>query len=351
MAALENSALTVYIHTFASALCDAIRDMTGQEYQFGTDNAPNISPTSFEGVTIFSQFSGITHGHYVITFPESTIVSFVKSIAPSITAPDEIFSFGSELFKEILNIAVGKAIQDLGREIGMLTFVPATIGHGKVIFPPYMSAKVDLKGDKGGISVVFLLNLAPLRIALKLEETKRSLDERTYQARTDALTGLYNRAYLESFLPEIMDDAQKNGKLLSLVIIDVDYFKSFNDTFGHAFGDLVLQTIAGSIRKVARKDDHAFRFGGDEFIVVLPESNTQGAEAYAERLQKSLAKQKLEAPVLNASKSISPTLSMGIAEFSKEDADFGALLSRADHALYQAKNQGRNRIITDGVNQ
>jgi diguanylate cyclase (GGDEF)-like protein/PAS domain S-box-containing protein len=155
-------------------------------------------------------------------------------------------------------------------------------------------------------------------------------------ATTDALTGLYNRLVFQRRLEDECKRSGRYGTPMSLILIDVDHFKSFNDTFGHPAGDETLQIVSRLLRSVARATDVVARFGGEEFAVVCPNTDLAGAVVVAER-----CRQAVEA----ASWKWRPvTVSAGVAQFTPDMPDATALVSAADRALYQAKNNGRNRV-------
>jgi two-component system, cell cycle response regulator len=159
---------------------------------------------------------------------------------------------------------------------------------------------------------------------------------------TDALTGLYNRRYLETHLNHLIEHSVNRGKLLSVVSLDVDYFKSINDTFGHDAGDRVLKELADRIRQLTRNVDINCRVGGEEFVLALPNADALAAERIAERLRKAVASKPFDAESGNP---IQVTISAGIASLNGAEDDLPKLLKRADVALYKAKRDGRNRVI------
>jgi two-component system cell cycle response regulator len=164
---------------------------------------------------------------------------------------------------------------------------------------------------------------------------------------TDALTGLFNRRYMETHLGTLLEQASSRGKPLSVLILDIDYFKSINDTHGHDAGDDVLREFALRIRKSIRNIDLACRYGGEEFVVVMPETDMAVATMVAERLRRRIASEAF--PIQQATRSIEVTISIGIAALN--DAQDGAanILKRADQALYRAKRDGRNRVVPDAA--
>jgi len=157
----------------------------------------------------------------------------------------------------------------------------------------------------------------------------------------DSLTDLLNRRHFISLAQEETERSRNNRDHFSLIMIDVDNLKKINDTLGHKMGDQVLQIFASTLRQSVRSGDIAGRVGGDEFIVLLPESDEMNAEKFAERLCQGL----LTSPIYSEKGRITVTASMGIAEFSGEDdLTLDELMERADQALYQAKRQGRNQV-------
>jgi two-component system cell cycle response regulator len=163
---------------------------------------------------------------------------------------------------------------------------------------------------------------------------------------TDALTGLYNRRYMETHVGTLVDQAVARGKPLSVLILDIDYFKSINDSHGHDAGDDVLQDFAIRIRKSIRGIDLACRYGGEEFVVVMPETDLAVATMVAERLRRRIASEPF--PIQKGARMIEVTISIGIAALGPND-DAAAVIKRADQALYRAKRDGRNRVVPDAA--
>ncbi|MBF0144393.1 MAG: sensor domain-containing diguanylate cyclase [Magnetococcales bacterium] len=155
---------------------------------------------------------------------------------------------------------------------------------------------------------------------------------------TDKLTGLFNRRGLEEILEKELSRALRYGTALSVLFFDVDHFKKFNDTHGHDLGDRVLAGIAGVCRVCFRKSDFSCRYGGEEFCVVLPNTNSVGARVVAEKLRRQIEEMDLEG--------LRVTVTIGVATYPEAgDADSGGLLKLADVALYEGKRGGRNRVI------
>lgn len=171
----------------------------------------------------------------------------------------------------------------------------------------------------------------PLRNALKYHAAIQS-------ALLDPLTGVGNRACMSSTLQRDIDTAQRFQQPLSIIMLDIDHFKSINDMYGHACGDLALQEIASMLKKQLRNTDAVFRFGGEEFLVTLPNTNVDQAYRVAERIRQAVEGLELS----YARQSLNLSVSLGCtSKLANEDQQ--GLICRADQALYQAKRLGRNR--------
>ncbi|MGA7712367.1 MAG: PleD family two-component system response regulator [Rhizomicrobium sp.] len=164
---------------------------------------------------------------------------------------------------------------------------------------------------------------------------------------TDQLTGLHNRRYMSRHLDNLLSEAQKHGKPLAFVIMDIDFFKSVNDTHGHDIGDEVLREFAKRIEENVRGIDLVCRYGGEEFVVVMPDTDVAYAYTIAERLRQSIETTPMV--ISRAPGKIGITISIGIAASDGEEDTAEALLHRADQQLYRAKREGRNRVIADAA--
>jgi diguanylate cyclase len=168
----------------------------------------------------------------------------------------------------------------------------------------------------------------------ELAETRQLLNE-------DALTGALNRRGLDQTLGREIARAQRSGQKMSVTMIDLDFFKSVNDLFGHEAGDQLLIHFTGLIRSVLRKSDAVVRYGGEEFALILPETDARGALFVLGRLQQVVKK----TPLMYNGREIATTFSAGVAELQAEENGH-ALLRRADDAVYAAKRAGRDCIRT-----
>jgi len=169
----------------------------------------------------------------------------------------------------------------------------------------------------------------------------RAQDRLQFEATHDGLTGLANRRAVLEHLEKELDRHLRTGEPVGLIMADADHFKKINDVYGHGVGDEVLRELARRMKCVLRRYDTAGRYGGEEFLVVLPNCDAQNTEAGAERLRASVAQQ----PVLTSAGMVPVTMSMGfIATTGMQDSDSTTLLRLADEALYRAKENGRNRV-------
>jgi two-component system cell cycle response regulator len=172
---------------------------------------------------------------------------------------------------------------------------------------------------------------------------RNRIEETVEQAVTDALTGLHNRRYMESHLETLVRDALRAGRKLSMLMADIDFFKHVNDTYGHDAGDVVLREFANRIRRNTRGIDLACRMGGEEFVIIMP--NTEMGRAYqiGERLRACIASDPF---VIKPNQAIRVTTSVGLASMETADDTAQTLFKRADQALYASKRSGRNRVST-----
>lgn len=162
-----------------------------------------------------------------------------------------------------------------------------------------------------------------------------------YLSMTDELTGLSNRRYFESSFEKEFLRAQRYNNKLTLVMFDIDYFKKVNDSFGHPCGDYILKQIANAALQTFRKTDTVFRYGGEEFVVILTETDINQAAIPLERFRKTV-----ETLYLNyLEHDIHITVSIGACQYNKNIASKEELLQKADDALYKAKNSGRNKTV------
>jgi len=215
-------------------------------------------------------------------------------------------------------------VQGQGQVLGLLHFA-FDIGGRSVRFPAETERRLRALSDSVG----------PALANLKLRDALRTL------ALRDGLTELFNRRYLEEALPRELNRAARSAKPVSLIMIDIDHFKRFNDSFGHDAGDFVLSTFARVIAGGIRSSDIACRYGGEELAIILPESNVEGAMQRAEALRVAIRGTTL---TYRGQSLPTATASFGVAACPAHAANPEDLLKAADKALYLAKESGRDRV-------
>ena len=259
-------------------------------------------------------------------------------------------------------VALGECICGIAAQSGEVDIIPYCKAelHDKRLPPTCMKedhahVSIPLKSGNTVLGLIYLYFVPPgdLHLAsdtaiftsignyLGVRIEKAGLYEKVQELATrDGLTGLYNYREFHNRLEHEFLRAKRYTKTLSLLMIDIDHFKLFNDTYGHMSGDEALRTIGRLIRNLVRNVDIPARYGGEEFTVILPDTAFKQAELVAERLRSSVA----DHPFFVEGKTTSLTISIGLASFP-EDADTkDGLIAAADRALYCAKNKGRNRV-------
>jgi diguanylate cyclase (GGDEF)-like protein len=178
-------------------------------------------------------------------------------------------------------------------------------------------------------------------LQIQLNKVKALQHELREQATRDPLTGLHNRRFLNDVLRQRIQQAEQRSTQLSILMIDIDLFKKFNDSYGHQAGDALLQSLAGLLRRHTRSMDIACRYGGEEFLLVLSNTSLEIAARRAEQLRLSFyeSENKFDQQYLKA------TISIGVAAFPTHGTGAEELIMQADQALYAAKAAGRNKVI------
>lgn len=254
--------------------------------------------------------------------------------------------FGPRGFISCLLVAAGTA----GAAAIALPWSPAT-GTSAVVtglcvgyLAVYLIGLTFMAYHYSAIATKLRLDLKASREALqhRLEEVESLQGQLRDQAQRDPLTGLYNRRFLEPFLAHELARARRERNALSVALLDIDHFKSINDRHGHPAGDHVIRDVAGRIGRVVRASDVTCRFGGEEYLIVLPQAATEGVVELAERLRLACERE----PSVFEGQDIALTVSIGVTTLQPEDADPSALLHRVDRALYAAKVGGRNRVVS-----
>ncbi len=212
------------------------------------------------------------------------------------------------------------------------------------IFPTLASGRdIVMNGEKVRVSIV--LDLTQIKLQEKrIYEEVRVQEEFRLLASTDPLTGLYNRRFFMSMSKEILDLAKRNKTDTALLMLDIDKFKNVNDIYGHKVGDDVIITLALELQKISRKSDIVSRWGGEEFLMLLPDTNLDGALVISEKIRETIENLTIN---IEENKELKFTVSIGVSQVNLEmDNNIEKSIHRADEALYEAKENGRNKVCS-----
>lgn len=250
---------------------------------------------------------------------------------------DESKAYAEELSALYLGLRMGGMDQNIG-----LMVMQFQCKNGNVkwveVSAKAMFEKGRFKGYIGTTRDITEKKEYERRLEKCVDELKISNEKLKKTAVIDSLTGAYNRRKFDDELNTIISEREKHGNPFSLIFLDVDYFKKVNDLFGHKTGDIVLQSISELIRGSIRATDTLFRWGGEEFIIILPDANLGNAKAIAEKIRNII-----EIHDFGFAHKI--TISLGVGEY-RPDEDTDQILMRLDSALMSAKAKGRNRVIS-----
>ena len=209
----------------------------------------------------------------------------------------------------------------------------------------YMNQDLTLmpvKNDEGEVVAVSITLLDVTDVSVYQTMLKEAMSKLELASQTDGLTGLNNRAHWEKRLLEEYNRVQRYGSTLTLIMLDLDHFKAVNDTHGHLAGDAVLRDVSKKLNETFRESDIAGRYGGEEFGVVLPATDLQGAMIVADRLRQQIC----AAPVHYDGIEIPVSISVGLSEYNPDADTHEKLIAQADEALYQSKHCGRNKCTS-----
>jgi diguanylate cyclase (GGDEF)-like protein len=232
----------------------------------------------------------------------------------------------------------------------VLTKIAAAVPHVAALFDLQIGTTEEVTGILEQATETLVM--VSFRASRQIDSAREAIDNLQAKARVleeasqrDKLTGLYNRARLDAYLAEEFATGQRSGKPLSVIMADVDHFKSVNDTYGHQAGDRVLVAVAQALGGRLRPRDLVARYGGEEFVLILPETDTVGAKVVAERIRLKIEATKLD---VGSGTPLSVTVSFGCATLDPARFSTSAeLLAAADRAMYTAKRGGRNRVAMD----
>jgi diguanylate cyclase (GGDEF)-like protein/PAS domain S-box-containing protein len=248
---------------------------------------------------------------------------------PRTTVLDAICGEDRPLIASLIQAALAKGYAEAEARVAH-----GDIGIGEMRWRFLTARRVDIAGK------AYLVGTG-----LDVTERKKLERELEHQARTDFLTGIPNRRYFLNLADQELARARRYGRPFSMLMLDLDLFKNVNDHYGHRVGDLTLQKVVEVCGQMLREVDVVGRLGGEEFGIILPETDAEQALQVADRVRQAVA---IASVALPKGGSVSITTSIGVATYSEADTDVDAVLNRADRALYQAKRSGRDRVSSEG---
>ncbi len=232
-------------------------------------------------------------------------------------------------------VTYGASLRDASEE---LATNPAAVDVPSVI-RRLLDATIEIESQNRKLEAQLVESKA------ELQTLHTSLEAIRYESLTDQLTSLANRKHFDQSLERAILEAKTQGTPLTLIFADIDYFKRFNDTYGHQTGDQVLRLVALALKQNVKGQDIACRFGGEEFAVILPRTPLRSARTVAEHIREAVVSKELVKRSTGENLG-RVTISLGVAEFRPDDSE-QSLIGRADQCLYAAKGAGRNRVITE----
>jgi two-component system cell cycle response regulator len=245
-------------------------------------------------------------------------------------------AIGSTSLRYDKRVCITAGLLAFGEYFAIVYFAAAHWDLNSPIYSPY---PYGLFGWSAQISrLIMMLTASALSLAL-VSRSQRLLQLAT----SDPLTGLFNRGYVDDRLSIELSRARRYGKLLTIAVIDADRFKMLNDTHGHSAGDLVLRKIGEMLRESFRQSDTVGRYGGEEFVVIMPETDIEVAQRKLETLRELMASTPIE--LAPREEKVQVTISAGLASFPQDGEDAAKLFALADERMFQAKREGRNRVV------
>lgn len=255
-----------------------------------------------------------------------------------------------ELFKDRFDTIIGRSDDEL---FDIVTSSDITENDDKVLNFGQSIKKKEINIIKStGEKKVYLSVKKPIfnhenevvgimGISTDISEIHSLKEELEVQATTDHLTGLFNRRFFFDLARRTFSESERHKYPLSIIMLDIDLFKKINDTHGHPVGDIIIRFVSLLVRGMLRKEDILARVGGEEFAILLPNTNIEAAQFIAEKIRTHIDSQCISGEWLGE---ITPKISLGVATFSEGDTEFHEMYTRSDKALYEAKYSGRNKV-------
>jgi diguanylate cyclase (GGDEF)-like protein len=277
-----------------------------------------------------------------VTLVSSALVLFLVMNLPHTAVNSKVvfegyfLAIGSTSLRYDKRVCISAGLLAFGEYFAIVYFAATHWDLNSAAFSPY---PYGMFGWSAQISrLIMMLTASALSLAL-VSRSQKLLQ----MATSDPLTGLFNRGYVDDRFAIELSRARRYGKLLTIAVIDADRFKSLNDTHGHSAGDLVLRKLGTMLRDSFRQSDTVGRYGGEEFVVILPEMDIEAAQRKLETLRELVARTPMELPARG--ETVQVTISAGLATFPQDGEDALDLYASADLRMFQAKKEGRNRVV------
>ncbi len=328
--------ITAQISLFCKTLKDREQIKLSSKFHQIIKNIAQITQTQYELDYILpimgEMIDGFISDHLIYIFLKNKNKKEYKLIWPNNCSDNRIYEYLENINSK------SKTIIEQSGKMGIFPLIIDNRAYGAIVAYNHF--------DKITTKEIGYLEEITSQAQLTITRAKSYLEVLEH-ATLDALTGYNNRHQFEKRLKETTAIAKRQNQELCCIMSDIDFFKKVNDTYGHSVGDCVLKTVAKTIKKELREEDIASRYGGEEFIFLLPHTNIEEAQIVAERLRKAIEKKKINIEDYNIenTKEISVTISIGVSKFNKADKIPEILYKKADEALYQAKEGGRNRVV------
>jgi two-component system cell cycle response regulator len=277
-----------------------------------------------------------------VTLVSSALVLFLVMNLPHTAVNSKVvfegyfLAIGSTSLRYDKRVCLSAGLLAFGEYFAIVYFAAT---HWDLNSPVYSPYPYGMFGWSAQISrLIMMLTASALSLAL-VSRSQKLLQ----MATSDPLTGLFNRGYVDDRFAIELSRARRYGKLLTIAVIDADRFKSLNDTHGHSAGDHVLRKLGAMLRDSFRQSDTVGRYGGEEFVVILPEMDIEAAQRKLETLRELVASTPMELPTRG--EQVQVTISAGLATFPQDGEDALDLYASADLRMFQAKKEGRNRVV------
>lgn len=281
-----------------------------------------------------------------VTLISSALVMFLLSNEPHTAVNSKVvfegyfLAIGSTSLRYDKRICITAGLLAFGQYLAIVFYATRHWELNSASFAPYPYGLFSWSAQISRL--IMMLTAAGLSLAL-VSRSQRLLQ----LSIRDHLTGLFNRAYSDERLGNELSRAQRYGKALSVAVIDADRFKSLNDTHGHPVGDVVLRKIGDLILRSFRQSDTAGRYGGEEFVLILPETDRETARRKLDLLRELVATTRIV--VGQHGQNVQITISAGLASFPEDGEDAETLFAKADERMFEAKREGRNRVVAGQV--